>query len=226
MANDRKKALGAALVMVLGVSASEARADDATITVGNPQFSDPPNNQPIARSPTTPSSVADDGFIAHDPELRRSPFRLTLGPTGITTGKGFGLGVGVGADFGSGSVGGRLSAAWLRGEGKADGGASTPTGDSVGHYSGEIMLDLHKRGPIHPVIGMGVGFLHVSRPDTRSGFAGMGTGRFALEYALGLDDADVRVGASLTGGIIGPVDSEVKDLRAYALTGAHLAIGF
>jgi hypothetical protein len=54
----------------------------------------------------------------------------------------------------------------------------------------------------------------------------MGTGRFALEYALGLEDADVRVGASITGGIIGPVDSEVKDLRAYALSGVHLAIGF
>ena len=25
---------------------------------------------------------------------------------------------------------------------------------------------------------------------------------------------------------IGPVDTEVKDLRAYALVGAHLAIGF
>jgi hypothetical protein len=73
---------------------------------------------------------------------------------------------------------------------------------------------------------MGAGFVHVSRPDNQSGFAGTGTGRFALEYALGLDDADVRVGASVTGGVIGPVDSEVKDLRAYALTGAHLAIGF
>ena len=56
--------------------------------------------------------------------------------------------------------------------------------------------------------------------------AGMGTGRFAVEYALGFDDADVRIGASVTGGVIGPVDSEIKDLRAYALTGVHFAIGF
>jgi hypothetical protein len=73
---------------------------------------------------------------------------------------------------------------------------------------------------------MGAGVLHVSRPDHQSGFAGVGTGRFAVEYALGLDDADVRVGASVTGGVIGPVDDEVKDLHAYALTALHLAIGF
>jgi hypothetical protein len=231
---------GWALVVGIGIGAAcfvvregEARADDATVTVGvppardpdprDPRFVDPPPSRPIAASS---SSIADDGFVARDPELRRSPLRMTLGPAGITTGKGFGFGVGLGADFGTGSVGGRLSAAWLRGEGKSGDGSSTPTGDSVGHYSGEITLDLHKRGPIHPIIGMGAGFLHVSRPDHNSGFAGMGTGRLAVEYALGLDDADVRVGGSVTGGVIGPVDSEIKDLRAYALTGVHLAIGF
>lgn len=231
MAHDGKKAALGVVVGILGLATAlerEARADDATVTVGDGQrFSEPPPTQPVASSSSQPGAVvANDDFIAREPELRRSPFRLTLGPAGITTGKGFGFGVGLGADFGAGSVGGRLSASWLRGEGKNDGGSSTPTGDSVGHYSGEITLDLHKRGPIHPVIGMGAGFLHVSRPDARSGFAGVGTGRFALEYALGLEDADVRVGASVTGGIVGPVDSEVKDLRAYALTGAHLAIGF
>ncbi|MBX3222570.1 MAG: hypothetical protein KF795_18775 [Labilithrix sp.] len=233
MAHDGKKAaLG--VVVAIGVLTGlgrEARADDATVTVGDGQrFSEPPPDQPVASSSQddrrTLGVVADDGFIAREPEARRSPFRLTLGPTGITSGKGFGFGVGLGADFGTGSVGGRLAASWLRGEGKNESGSSRPTGDSVGHYSGEITLDLHKRGPIHPVIGMGAGFLHVSRPDAKSGFAGVGTGRFAIEYALGLEDADVRVGASVTGGIVGPVDDEVKDLRAYALTGAHLAIGF
>ena len=230
MAHDGKKTgLGGVvgvLAFVIASLGSEARADDATVTVGDGQrFSDPPPTQPVARGVQS-GLVANDDFIAREPELRRSPFRLTLGPAGITTGKGFGFGVGLGADFGTGSVGGRLSASWLRGEGKSGDGSSTPTGDSVGHYSGEITLDLHKRGPVHPIIGMGAGFLHVSRPDARSGFAGVGTGRFALEYALGLEDADVRIGASVTGGIVGPVASEVKDLRAYALTGAHLAIGF
>jgi hypothetical protein len=174
----------------------------------------------------TQSVTADDSLIAHEPELRRAPFRLTLGPRGITTGKGLGLGVGLGADFGTGSVGGRLSASWLRGEGKTESGESTRTGDAVGQYTGELTLDLHKRGPVHPVLGMGAGVIHVSRTDGRSGFGAVGTGRFAVEYALGLEDADVRVGASVTGGLLGPVDDDVNDLRAYVLTGAHLAIGF
>ncbi len=204
---------------VLGLG-GEARADEATVTVDAPtRFAEPPAS-------SRPRAIACDDLIARDPELRRAPFRLALGPMGITTGEGLGFGVGLGADFGTGSVGGRLSAAWLRGEGRNGDGSSTPTGDSVGHYTGEITLDLRRRGPVHPIIGLGAGFLHVSRSDGRSGFAGTGTGRFALEYALGLDDADVRAGAGVTGGIVGPVDRDVKDLRAYALAGLHLAIGF
>jgi hypothetical protein len=133
--------------------------------------------------------------------------------------------VGLAADLGSGSVGGRLSASWLRGEGASGAGAPTATGDAVGVYSAELTLDVHKRGPLHPVVGMGLGLVRVSRPDA-TGLAGVGTGRLALEYALGLDDADVRVGGSLSGGLTGPVDSDVNDLRAYALLGVHLAIGF
>lgn len=213
-------AAGIAGIVAFGITGTrEARADDATVTVGQ-RFSEPPpraTNAPV---------VVEDGRFADPPrEARRSPFRLQLGPMGVTTGKGFGLGVGVGADFGSGSVGGRLSAAWLRGEGRTSDGAITATGDSIGHYTGELTLDLLKRGPFHPVLGMGVGVVHVTRPDT-SGFAGVGTGRLTLEYALGLEDADVRVGAGVTGGLVGPVDSDVKALRAYALTGLHLAIGF
>jgi hypothetical protein len=172
--------------------------------------------------------VADDErFVERDPrELHRAPIRLQLGPQGITTGKGLGIGVGLGLDVGSGSVGGRLAASWLRGEGTTSDGTPAPTGDSVGLYSGELTLDLHKRGPVHPLIGMGVGFLHVGHPDGKGGYAGMGTGRLGLEYSLGLDDADVRLGTSITGGLVGPTDDEVKDLRAYALFGAHLAIGF
>jgi hypothetical protein len=206
----------------LVVGANEARADDATVTVGQ-RFAEPPDNNPPQQS--APMVLDEPRFGADPRELHRSPFRLQLGPQGVTTGKGFGIGVGIGADFGSGSVGGRLAASWLRGEGKNADGTSTPTGDSIGIYTGEVTLDLHKRGPIHPVIGMGAGLLHVSRPDA-SGVAGVGTGRLGLEYSLGLEDADVRIGASVTGGLIGPIDTDVKDLRAYALVGAHLAIGF
>lgn len=220
-----KLGLGVVLMSTgLFAAAGEARADDATVTVGQ-RFSEPPREDPPQRT-DAPIAVGEQPRFDGDPrEPHRSPVRLQLGPQGVTTGKGFGLGVGVGADFGSGSVGGRLAASWLRGEGKNSDGSSTATGDSIGVYTGELTLDLHKRGPIHPIVGMGVGLLHVSRPDT-SGLAGVGTGRLGLEYSLGLEDADVRVGGSVTGGLIGPVDSDVKDLRAYALVGAHLAIGF
>jgi hypothetical protein len=207
----------------------EAKADEATVGVAVPdQTNDPNANPPPNRGGWNGPQTfhVDDGLIAKEPELRRSPFRVALGPTGITTGHGFGYGVGLGADIGTGSVGGRLSAAWLRGEGKRDSGSSTPTGDAVGIYTGEITLDLHKRGPWHPVFGMGAGVIHVSRTDDKSGFAGVGTGRFAIEYALGLDDADVRVGANVTGGLIGPVDDEIKGLRGYVQSGLHVAIGF
>jgi hypothetical protein len=221
-----KLGLGVVLTSAcLLAAAKDARADDATVSVGDGRFSEPPDDQRNPPPNSAPLALEEPRFAGDSRELHRSPFRLQLGPQGITTGKGFGLGVGVGADFGSGSVGGRLAASWLRGEGKSEGGASTPTGDTVGLYTGEVTLDLHKRGPVHPVIGMGVGLLTVSRPDA-SGVAGVGTGRLGLEYSLGLEDADVRVGGSVTGGLIGPVDSDVKDLRAYALVGVHLAIGF
>jgi hypothetical protein len=223
---------GVAFVGVLSLWATErtAHADEATVTVGNPpqqqsqRFADPPNgsSKPIVVDDNDPPRHFDE---FGRPELRRSPFRLTLGPMGVTTGKSMGIGLGLGADFGTGSVGGRLSAAWLRGEGKNSDGTSTPTGDMISHYGGELTLDFHKRGPIHPIFGAGVGVVRVSRPDT-SGWAADGTGRVALEYALGLEDADVRVGGSITGGLIGPVDSDVKDLRGYAMFGAHLAVGF
>jgi hypothetical protein len=211
------------MLLVVGclAGARAARADDAIVTVGA-GFAEPPKEPPAA-----PIAVDDgDRFAARDPgELHRAPFRLQLGPQGVTTGKGLGVGVGLGLDFGSGSVGGRLAASWLRGEGTNPDRTSTATGDALGLYTAEVTLDLHKRGPLHPVVGMGVGLLHVRLSDT-SGYAGVGTGRLGLEYSLGLDDADVRVGATVTGGLVGPGDSDVKDLRGYALLGAHLAIGF
>ncbi len=203
---------------------ANAYADDATVTVGR-RFADPPSEDPRSSPVVTedPPRAVDE----RDPrELRRSPFRLELGPAGVTTGSGFGMGVGAAASFGTGSVGGRLSAGWLRGEGARSGGGSTPTGDMLSHYSGEITLDVLRRGPFHPIVGMGLSLLHVSRTDDKSGVAGAGTGRLALEYALGLEDADVRIGASVTGGLVGPVADEIRDLRGYGLVGAHLAIGF
>ena len=219
--------IGAVLGVLVLAAAGEARADDATVTVGG--FAPPPDGRPRASSSSAPIATDpdDDGERPRSrPDLRRSAVRFQLGPSTVTTGKSLGLGVGLGVDIGTGSVGGRLSAGWLRGEGTTDGGASTPTGNLFSHYGGEITLDFLKRGPWHPVLGMGIALVHVSRPDANSGFAGAGTGRVGLEYALGLEDADVRIGASASGGLVGPVDDEISDLRGYALVGAHLGIGF
>jgi hypothetical protein len=200
---------------------STAGADEAQVTVGridDARFSEPP-----PRDVSAPIARDDDPFHS---ELHRSPVRLQLGPAGITTGKGFGLGVGTALDIGTGTVGARLAAAWLRGEAPSvDGVSRSPLGDALGHYTGEVTLDLHQRGPLHPVLGMGVGLIHVSRPEG-GGFAGIGTGRAGLDYSLGLEDADVRVGASVTGILTGPQDDELKDLRGYALVQATLSIGF
>ena len=52
------------------------------------------------------------------PTARGDPsvFRLHLGPVAATTGRGLGPGLGVAADFGSGTLGFRLAAAWAHGE--------------------------------------------------------------------------------------------------------------
>src|SRR5262249_47335419 len=86
--SSRSVLLGAAAALSIGVFASPrtAHADDATVTVGQAQrFADPPNDpsqnprpQPIA---VDPSSTQFDN-LPQPGELRRSPFRLTLGPAG------------------------------------------------------------------------------------------------------------------------------------------------
>ncbi|WP_394822330.1 hypothetical protein [Pendulispora albinea] len=136
------------------------------------------------------------------------------------------MGLGVAADFGRGTVGARISAAWMRAERPDEGDASvTSAGSGLAHYTGELTLDFNKRGPVHPVLGMGFGIARVSK-STGGGNAGVGVARLALEYSVGLEDADVRIGGGITGALPGPSDREAADLRAYAIVGAHVAIGF
>jgi len=201
-----------------------ARADDATVTVGTAPVNDfaapPPQDRPIVID--SPGAYVDPP----PPERDRAPVRLGVGPAAITSGRGLGLGLGVAADFGTGTVGARIAAAWLRGEARGDDEARTsPLGSGVGQYTGELTLDLHKRGPVHPILGVGFGLAHVSKPGG-GGNAGIGTGRLALEYQVALEDADVRIGAGITGVIAGPSEREVDDLRGYALVGTGLTIGF
>jgi hypothetical protein len=233
-----KLSLGNALAALFPVgllfSGGVAHADPAVVSVGHVEvipvrttYAPPP---PYASPPyTSPPPIAQDPIAVDDPpvparELYRAPMRLHLGPVGVTTGRGFGLGMGVAADFGRGSVGFRLSAAWLRGE-PGGGGQPSPLSDGLAHYTGELTLDFAKRGPLHPVFGLGFGLARVNRGDS-GGSIGIGTARLGLEYAIPIEDADVRLAFGMTGVLPGPADKEVSDVRGYGLLGGALAIGF
>ena len=155
----------------------------------------------------------------------RSPVRFELGPGFITSGKGVGYGLSGGLAVGTGTVGGRFSASFFRGEGGDNNNKNAPTGAATSQYLAELVLDLKKRGPIHPVVAMGMGLVHVDKGGT-SGEAGVGTARIGAEYQFPVDDADVRAGASLMGALAGPASDEVKDLKAYGIFDLHVAVGF
>lgn len=220
-----RAAIGAAIAMSVELFVcGEARADSAVVVVGTPpppppdRFSAPP---PTATSAPVVAPPYDD--YDHRPELYRSPMRLHLGPSGVTTGQSLGMGLGLAADFGRGSVGFRLAAAWLRGEPGDP--SKTTLADGLSQYTGEVTLDFNKRGPWHPVLGVGAGVARVGRGDS-GGFIGVGTAGLRLEYALLFDDADVRLAVGAQGVMAGPSDREVRDVRSYALFGASLGIGF
>src|SRR5450631_4258761 len=141
-------------------SASTAFADSATIAVGDGRYSNPPPEVVVVRDDSARPSI----FEEHPRELPkdpyRAPFRLTIGPAAIASGQGIGPGLLAAADFGTGSVGVRISAAWFRGE------ATDPSarlGSSLGMYSGEVVLDLYKSGPFHPVLGLGLGAINIGK---------------------------------------------------------------
>ncbi len=210
-------ALGVALL-----AAGGARAD-ATVSVGS-GFSAPPPSERPPIIVVSPDDRPPEDLPGPPPrEVYRSPVRLLLGPAFVTTGQGMGPGLALAAEFGRGTVGLRLSASWLRGENPDD--PSARLGSAVGQYAGELTLDLYKRGPLHPVIGVGLGVTHIDNARG-GGFAAVGIARAALEYSLGLDDADVRLGAGVTGALTGPEDREMQDVRGYAIVGGTLTIGF
>jgi hypothetical protein len=223
----------AVFFLLLSIPAS-AHADSATVSVGDPdRFAPPPHSDPVVvvrddQRERDERSFEDSPPPSHD--IYRSPFRLNVGPVAATSGRGLGLGVGVAADFGTGTVGARISGAWARGEnsGSSDAQSAAPQGDlgtGLGQYTGELTLDFHKRGPVHPVFGVGFGLAHIQNA-AGGGNAGIGIARLGVEYSLGLEDADVRLGAGITGVLAGPEDKEVENLRGYALIGGQIAIGF
>ena len=204
----------ACVVCVGCLRPASARAQDrAVVQVGPGAYAAPPGRA------VHPGQALPDTQAEED----RSFLRLHLGPVAATTGRGLGPGLGVAADFGSGTLGFRLAAAWTHGEPSAA--SPSPIGGSLAQYTGELTLDFAKRGPLHPVLGLGFGYARVA-----SGFAaggrGVGTARAALEYAVLFDDADVRFSAGVLGALPGPADSSVADLRGWAVLGATIGVGF
>lgn len=209
--------VAASIASIAGV----ASADSATIGVGDGRFSRPP--VVVVRDETPqPTIFESPRELPKDPY--RAPFRLTIGPAAITSGQGIGPGLLAAADFGTGSVGLRLSAAWFRGEAADD--PSARLGTSVGLYAGELVLDLHKGGPLHPVLALGLGAVNIGKGGDVNGWAVAGLGRIGLEYALQLEDADVRIGVSATGALLGPSDDVISSARAFAMMNATFSIGF
>lgn len=200
-------------VAALGMIPSIARAEDDRFAAP------PPGRGPVV-------AVDDDedepAPRAREPERPRSPVRVAIGPVGVTTGKGMGLGLGGALDIGRGSVGARLSAVWTRGE--PGGGDRSTISESFAQYAGELVLDLKKRGPVHPLLGVGFGVIRAENAQS-SGVAGVGLLRAGVEYALGFEETDVRLGMAATGGLLGPSDRELDTMRAHALVTGYVAIG-
>jgi hypothetical protein len=227
----KRVALKVCVVGVLGAGlgfAGNAHADEPSRVAA--RFATPPpsaENQPVVTD--NPDDRPRDYYIPpqHAPLAiqYRAPVRFELGPSFVTSGQSVGYGLSGGVSVGTGTVGGKFSATFLRGEGGDNNAKNAPTGESMAQYLLELVLDLKKNGPIHPVVAMGMGLVHVDK-GSPSGEAGVGTARVGAEYAFGVDDADVRVGASLLGALVGPASDEVKDLKAYGIFDVHVAVGF
>ncbi len=205
----------------------KARAD-ASISIGNSsnEYARPPVT--VVRD-DTPPMIFEEPPPPHElpKDPYRAPFRLTIGPAAITSGQGVGPGLFAAADFGSGTVGVRLSASWFRGEAPND--TNARLGSSLGLYSGEIVLDLHKGGPLHPIVAIGLGGVNIGIDQRNAGanyWAIAGLGRIGVEYALALEEADVRFGVGLTGALLGPSDQAIENARAFAMMNATFSIGF
>ncbi len=199
-----------------------AQADSATIHVGDDRFSRPPVVVIQDDSPQPSIYEQPPHELPKDPY--RSPFRLAIGPAAVTSGQGIGPGLLAAVDLGTGTVGVRFAAAWFRGEAVGD--PMARLGSSLGLYSGELVLDLHKAGPFHPVLGLGLGAVNIGKDANVNGWAVAGLGRVGLEYAVAFEDADVRFGVGLSGALLGPSDTAIANARAFAMMNATFSIGF
>jgi hypothetical protein len=211
--------LAAAAVTTVAGAASA----DASISVGNGGgYSRPPPEVVVVRDDSPQPSIYETPHeLPKDPY--RSPFRLTIGPAAVTSGEGIGPGLFTAVDLGSGTVGVRILAAWFRSESPDN--PNARLGKTLGLYGAEAVLDLHKSGPIHPVLAVGLGAVDVGKAGG-DGWAVAGLGRIGLEYALTFDDADVRFGAGVTGVLLAPQSDAIASANAFAMFNTTLSIGF
>jgi hypothetical protein len=218
-----KASLTSLFAAVACTVASVATADSATISIGNgARFSQPPPEVVVVHDDSPqPTIFENPEVLPKDPY--RSPFRLTTGPAVVTSGQGIGPGLFTAIDLGSGTVGVRVLAAWFRSESPDD--PNARLGKTLGLYGAEAVLDLHKQGPIHPVLAVGLGAVDVGKASG-DGWAVAGLARIGLEYALTLDDADVRFGAGITGVLLAPQSDVIASANAFAMFNTTLSIGF
>jgi hypothetical protein len=218
-----KSSLTCFFAAAIGTVASAASADSATISVGNDgRFSRPPPEVVVVHDDMPQPSIYETPHdLPKDPY--RSPFRLTIGPAAVTSGEGIGPGLFTAIDLGTGTVGVRVLAAWFRSESPDD--PNARLGKTLGLYGAEAVLDLHKQGPLHPVLAVGLGAVDVGKASGDS-WAVAGLGRIGLEYALTLDDADVRFGAGITGVLLAPQSDVAASASAFAMFNTTLSIGF
>lgn len=215
-------AVHSALLMIMGLPAlSEAQS---AIGYAEPPpgryipSEEPEYNRPVVKNPRQDDRPYQPSSWSNW-DRERSPVRLTVGPQTAFTSNGTHFGALAGLDFGSNRLGGRFSASWARGVQTAAGNSS------LSQFGGELTLDLAKRGMLHPVFGLGLAVLYVEQADVKA-FAGAGTLRAGLELPLPVQEADLRVGLSAQGGLIGPADARLERMRGLANVLATFSLGF
>lgn len=179
-----------------------------------------PDDRPVVAQPAPYGDRPYAGSSWSNWDRERSPVRLTVGPQSSFSNHGAHFGALAGLDFGRDRLGGRIAASWARG-------LETPGsgGSSLSQFGGELTLDLAKRGMLHPVFGLGLAVLYVEHGDIKA-FAGAGTLRAGLEVPLPVHEADVRIGLSAQGGLIGPSDERLERMRGIGNVLATFSLGF
>jgi hypothetical protein len=155
------------------------------------QFAVAPDDEPLE---------SDERYPDRAPEPRREPrstVRLNLGPALLVQPATPGLAAAL--DIGRRSVGVRFSGAWL----------SAGEEGGLREYGAELWIDFGAGRELHPIIGAGAALLdgELNGQDEASG---AGTLRGAIEYQLPVDDAEARVGLSLTG-LVPAVNSQREE---------------